>query len=206
MRAAPGTWSCEQGCAGPGRGNRDVQGASPVQTNPPLHTWAWQQPLRHYRAAGAGRDVGSVSHPRCHRLLSPARGPGARCQRLPPARAGSSLRAGHRQLPALPKEESANRARPWAARGLLRESVPGPCGDRAERTPSAVSEWVREKGFKQPGPQDGSRLYIGQDFHVGKENSHWQRQRTPGAVSPAQPHVPSASFGDRRQMRGQCSL
>lgn len=199
LRAAPGTWRCEQGCAG-STGTRQwrqgVQAASPVQANPPLPTWGWQQPLRHYRAAGAGRDVGSVCHPRCHRLLSPARGPGARCQRLPPALAGSSFRAGHRQLPALPKEESANRARPWAARRLLRESVPSPWGDRAEGTPSAVSEWGREKVFKQPGPQDGSRLRICQDFHVGKENSHWQRQYSPG-------HVPSAASGPLGFIRGQ---
>lgn len=62
--------------AAPGAGSGDVQAASPVWANPPLPTLAWQPPLWHYRAAGAGRAVGSVSHPRCHRLLAPARGPG----------------------------------------------------------------------------------------------------------------------------------
>lgn len=142
MRAAPGTRHCEPGCAGS------------------VRTWQWRQgcagkpPTAHAGLAAAATALpGSRCRQGCGQRYPPPVPPaalarpwtGARCQRLPPARAGSSLRAGHRQLPALPNEESANRARPWAAWRLLRESVPSSWGNRAEGTPNAVSEWVRAK-------------------------------------------------------------
>lgn len=93
MQADLGTLPCRQHCAG---------------KPPAAHAGLAVAAFRHGEAAGAGREVGSVTFPprRC-RLLSPARGQ-ARCQGLPPARAGSGLQAWARAAACTPKRGICN--------------------------------------------------------------------------------------------------
>lgn len=218
MQAAPWAPPCRQEGAGSPMGTA-------MQANPPAaHTGLAAAGFWQGEAAGAGREVGSVTRippPRRCRLLSPARGPGPGARGCHQPARGSGLRTWARAAACTPKRRICNYCPGRGQHG-------GGCGNlclvlrgggvhgKAGRDPKCCRRGHKHlnkeaatvpgtacccQAKPAPGPREGSRLCIARpgicsrDLHAGEESCHRQSRCPPNAMCPAQPRAPRLYAG-----------